>query len=143
MDFEELDETTRSKMLLEFDAEETGAIPPYRGRNLSASGAEAFPSLMREAILHGNEETLATSLKNSLYWVSSGTTHRGGVVRLRDINYNNEADRLGLTEFNTWYVRGLAKRLIDEGEKECQIYRAAYQDWHKQMPTSRRCRSSP
>jgi len=121
MNYEELDEITRRIMLEEFEAEEAGAIPPYRGTNMTPTGRAAFPGLMREAIIHGNGETLAASLKNPEYWFS-----KGGVVRQRNIDYNDEAARLGLTEFNTWYVRGLAKRLMDEGERECQIYRAAY-----------------
>jgi hypothetical protein len=28
-----------------------------------------------------------------------------------------------LGEFSTWYVHGLARRLLDEGETQCQIYR--------------------
>ena len=126
MNFEELDEATRRFMIQEFEAEETGLVPPYRGRNLSRRGLEVFPGLMHDAILLGNDETFAASLKNPEYWLSSGTTRRGGVVRQRSIDYNDEADRLGLGEFNTWYVRGLAKRLMNEGERECQIYRAAY-----------------
>ena len=30
-----------------------------------------------------------------------------------------------MTEFNTWYVRGPAKHLLEEGETRCQVYRAA------------------
>jgi hypothetical protein len=39
------------------------------------------------------------------------------------------AERLAVTEFNTWYVRGLAKRLLDEGVTQCQVYRAALPKW--------------
>ena len=32
-------------------------------------------------------------------------------------------------EFNTWYVRGLCLRLVDEGVDLCQAYRAAESKW--------------
>ena len=31
---------------------------------------------------------------------------------------------LARVEFDTWYVRGLCRRLLEEGEEHCQIYRA-------------------
>lgn len=39
------------------------------------------------------------------------------------------AARLALTEFSTWYVRGFAKRLLDEGVAQCQVYRGAQPKW--------------
>jgi hypothetical protein len=35
------------------------------------------------------------------------------------------ARQLAITEFGTFYVRGLARRLLDEGDTHCQVYRAA------------------
>jgi hypothetical protein len=34
-----------------------------------------------------------------------------------------------LTEFNTWYVRGFATRLLSEGVSTCEVYRAAQPKW--------------
>jgi len=31
---------------------------------------------------------------------------------------------LARVEFNTWYVRGLCRRLLEDGEELCQVYRA-------------------
>lgn len=73
---------------------------------------------MREAIKSGNEQTLLNALLNPSYWYP--TDRRGARV-----NIPQAAERLALTEFNTWYVRGLAKRLMDEGVTQCQVYRAA------------------
>jgi hypothetical protein len=117
MRFEELDEKTRTYMLREFEAEEASG-KPYRGQNLSMQGLEVFPRFMREAIVQGNEQTLTSALNNPQYW---HTYKKSG----KPVKPEDEAERLGLTEFNTWYVRGLSKRLMDEGVKECQAYRAA------------------
>lgn len=128
MNFEELDEKTRRCMLLEFEAEEASG-KAYRGRNLSAAGRTAFPALMREALKTGNEETLASALANPSQWNPTEVYVRDGVPRTRSVNTNQAAERLAVTEFNTWYVRGLAKRLMDEGVKQCQVYRAAEPKW--------------
>jgi hypothetical protein len=128
MNFEELDGETRSYMLKEFEAEEAGQ-KPYRGRGLSEVGRTSFPDLMREAIRHGTEETLAAALLRPHFWNANETYTRNGIQRIRPLKVQQAAERLGLTEFNTWYVRGLAKRLTDEGVEECQVYRAAPPKW--------------
>lgn len=128
MHLEELDDQTRSFMLTEFELEESSSIP-YRSKNLSHEGNIAFSDLMRQAICQGNEQTLMASLTNPTYWQSTESYDRQGVRRERRINSTQHAERLGLTEFNTWYVRGLAKRLRAEGVIHCQAYRAAQPRW--------------
>jgi hypothetical protein len=49
---------------------------------------------------------------------------RSGIRRMRKINPEKAAEELAITEFNTWYVRGLARRLMEEGEEICEVYRA-------------------
>jgi hypothetical protein len=124
MDFEELDETTRRYMLAGFEAEESGGSP-YRSDRLSSRGLAAFPDMMRTAILAGNERTLIESLSGRGLWreleMYSG---RGGGPSFRRYSIPDAIEALALTEFNTWYVRGLAKRLMDEGQTHCQVYRA-------------------
>jgi uncharacterized protein YjiS (DUF1127 family) len=128
MNFEELDDTTRGYMLQEFEAE-LRSSNPYVSKALSAKGRQAFPDLMRKAIRFGNEESLATDLAGQEYWEPIETYERGGVVRERKRNVRQAAERLALTEFSTWYVRGFAKRLMDEGVTRCQVYRGAQPKW--------------
>ena len=128
MNFEELDDTTRRYMLQEFEAE-IASDNPYFGRNLSAAGRAAFTELMRAAINEGNEETLGAALNRPVLWNEKETYERNGVLRERRINVRQASERLALTEFNTWYVRGFARRLLDEGETRCQAYRAAQPKW--------------
>lgn len=128
MNFEELDDVTRGYMLAEFEAEESTGNP-YRGKGLSAAGLGVFPSLMREAIKNGNEQTLIAALSNPAYWNPTEIYVRNGVERERNVNIRQAAERLGLTEFNTWYVRGFAKRLTNESVTHCQVYRAAMPKW--------------
>lgn len=124
MHFEALDETTRRFMLSEFAGEEASG-KPYRARGLSSKGLSVFHDVMREAIHSGTEETLSAALANPAYWDRHEISYREGRPLPRRVNVQQAAERLGVTEFNTWYVRGLAKRLLEEGEKACQVYRAA------------------
>ena len=128
MIFEELDETTRHHMLDAFDEEEARGNP-YRAKGLSAIGFTEFTGLMRQAIRFGNEEILIRTLQHSSYWHPMELYTRNGVTRERRVNVQQAAERLGLTEFNTWYVRGLSKKLIAEGIANCQIYRASEPKW--------------
>ena len=122
--FEELDGTTRRWMLEEFLAEQRSGNP-YRSSRLSSLGIKIFPIEMEKAIRKGNEETLANALSKPAYWQSSETYARGGKIFARRINPIKAAEFLAYTEFNTWFVRGFARRLIEEGEEYCQVYRAA------------------
>jgi transcriptional regulator of nitric oxide reductase len=124
MHFEELDEATRAHMLTEFKAEEASGNP-YRSRILSAAGRTAFPQMMEDAIRTGSDVTLTAALQNQRLFNPTETYERNGVQRERRINIAQASERLALTEFNTWYVCGLCKRLIVEGVKECQAYRGA------------------
>ena len=119
MNFEELNPTTRQCMLDEFEQEEVGGNP-YRGRLLSPEGNTVFANLMRQAILSGNEQTLIRSLANSQYWQPFENYSKGA----RRVNVHQQAERLGLSEFNTWYVRGFSKRLLQESVTHCEVYRA-------------------
>lgn len=128
MNFEELDQTTRNYMVREVKAEDAGGNP-YRGRGLSIAGLAAFPGLLRNAIRTGNEISLIASINRQDFWHPTEIYVRSGVERERQVNIPQAAERLGLTEFNTWYIRGFAKRLLDEGETHCQAYRAAPPKW--------------
>lgn len=128
MNFEELNQATRDSMLAEYEAELAGPNP-YFGRGLSSAGRSAFPELMREAIRGGNEDSFASALNRADYWNPTESYERNGVVRERQVNLRQASERLALTEFNTWYVRGLARRLLNEGVAQYQAYRAADPKW--------------
>ena len=121
--FEELDKETREFMLEEFETEQNSGNP-FTGHLLSDTGRELFPELIKKAIVSEDEEFLVISLSRQEYWKEKQEYTRDGITREKRINFNQAAERLGFSEFNTWYVRGLARKLITEGVKKCQIYRA-------------------
>ena len=84
-------------------------------------GRSQFARLLRESIERGSEETLASSLASPELWNELGPLPQGGVGPL---DPRRGAVELARMEFNTWYVRGLCRRLLEEGEEYCQIYRA-------------------
>lgn len=124
----ELDSTTREYMLKEFDAEL--AAVPYRPTALTPSGDAEWPGLLRAAIVDGDDSTLADSLlARSELLIDEEEYVRGGVTRRRQVNKVHAARRLAMSEFNTWYVRGLSSRLIAEGVAKVRVYRAAEAKW--------------
>jgi len=128
MNYEELDDRTREYMLAEFENEQASGMP-YRSKALSQAGLKAFPDLMREAIKSGNETSLVAALNRVDLWDPDEEYTRNGITRKRRRNVAQSAMRLALTEFSTWYVRGLAKRLLDEGVDRCQVYRGEEPKW--------------
>ena len=117
-------------MLQRFEAEESGGNP-YRSEVLSELGLAQWQDIMRQAITDadGTEVTLAVALSRPDYWQASETYVRDGIVRERKVNFAQASERLAITEFNTWYVVGLATRLQAEGATRCRVYRAASPKW--------------
>ncbi len=126
--FEELDEETRKFILEEFETEHNSGNP-FTSQLLSDTGREVFPEFMKKAIMSGDEEFLTISLSKEEYWKEKQEYTRNGITRERRINFNQTAERLGFSKFNTWYVRGLAKKFIAEGVEKCQVYRAKEAKW--------------
>lgn len=128
MTYPDLGPATRKFMLEEFEKEE-GSGSPYRSPRLTHVGREAFADHMRAAIQDGSEVSLAAGLLKVEYWQPTETYVRDGVVRERKVNMNQAGEMLALTEFSTWYVRGLACQLLAEGIEECVVVRGGEPKW--------------
>ncbi len=123
MRYEELDQETRRWMLIEFKAEEEAG--PYRSPSLSVLGKQRFGEIMERAITDGTEDSLTEDLKPKELWAEYEPSPFGGIRRTEPAR---AARTLARMEFNTWYIRGLCRRLAEEGELYCQVYRAADAD---------------
>lgn len=123
MHFEELDTDTRRWMLDEFNAEQNQKHH-FEPAELNYSGRIAFPDLMRQAIEHGNIASLAASLLDASYWNPTKMYYRQGKPMTQRIDPITSAQGLAHSEFTTWYTRGMARKLIEEGITRCQVYRA-------------------
>lgn len=110
-------------MLEEFRAEWNGD-KPFRPKWLTPAGLAAYPGLMEQAIQSGNEVTLTRALERPGY-IKAAETGRRGAKTFSKRTPHDAARIIGESEFNVWYTRGFAKRLLKEGEEECEVYRAA------------------
>lgn len=122
--FEELDGDTRRWMAEEFEAEEAEGNP-YRSKGLSPLGRELFPELMRSNFIEGNEQTLTRVLLQPRLWLPTWERHQAGRIQVIQRNIDSSALTLARTEFLTWYIRGLSRKLLESGIEICEIYRAA------------------
>lgn len=116
MNFHELTLTVRAAMIAALEDEEASGRP-YQSKIMSPQGLEAYSSIIRASINSGTEVTLADDLADPRFWKEKNA--RGATV-----NPMAAAAALALTEFNTWYVAGLAAVLQNEGATHCEVYRA-------------------
>ncbi len=119
MRYDDLDEETKVWMLIELREEESRR--PYRSPNLSAKGRAQFPEIVERAIARGKEESLAKDLEPKEMWSEYEPSPQGGIRKTDPIR---AAKALAHQEFNTCYVRGLCRRLMEEEENLLQVYRA-------------------
>jgi hypothetical protein len=120
---ENLDERTRQLMLdeLEYDiAHNQLHISPF----LSGQGQRDYAQLIREAIQSGTDQTLAEALKvhRRINRTQPRRQPKGGYSIAS--TPENAAEVLAESEFNRYYIRGLARRAIEDGIPELVIYRA-------------------
>ncbi|HEX6652195.1 MAG TPA: hypothetical protein VF072_05590 [Thermoleophilaceae bacterium] len=95
------------------------------GQQLSPLGWQVYDRAMPEALQHFDAEWLVRRMSTPQYWLSHYRRRRryGGHATVR-INPLNASRVLCEGEFNTAYVRGLARALLRRGESECIVYRA-------------------
>lgn len=105
----ELDGFTRKFMRQEYLLDKDQGVL-YQSKLLSDEGLEAFPDLLLDALNHGTTESFAQKLNKSSYW--------GPRAR----NDSNVA--LAEEQFNQYYMRGLLRKLLEDGYTEAQVYRA-------------------
>lgn len=118
-----LDERTRELMLAELDYDEERNqlhISPY----LSNQGVHDYPVLLRRALSDGDPESLAAALAEQRRIARTGHRRKvaGGytIVTVPE----NAAEMLANDAFNRYYIRGVARRALEEGLDEVVVYRA-------------------
>ena len=120
---ENLDAETRKWMLAELDddlAHNRLHISPY----LTGQGVHDYPNLLREALEMGNDDTLAEALRAQRRIERSATKRKPkGGYTIASVPAN-AAQLLAESEFNRFYIRGVARRAVEEGIPEVVGYRA-------------------
>jgi hypothetical protein len=121
--FENLDDRTRQLMLdeMEYDiANNQLHISPF----LSGQGERDYANLLREALQSGNDETLAQSLREHRRILRTLPRRNPAGGYSIAATAENAAEVLAESEFNRYYIRGLARRAIEDGIQELVVYRA-------------------
>ena len=121
--FENLDERTRQLMLdeVEYDiAHNQLHISPF----LSGQGQWDYADLLRKAIQKGNDTTLVKDLQARRRIVRALPRRKpqGGYVIAATVE--NAAEVLAESEFNRYYISGLARRALEDDIPELVVYRA-------------------
>ena len=121
--FENLDDRTRELMLEELDydiAHSQLHISPF----LSGQGQRDYAFLLREALQNGTDESLAENLRahRRINRTQPRRQPKGGYSIAA--TPENAAGLLAESEFNRYYIRGLARRAIEDDVQELVIYRA-------------------
>lgn len=122
-EFKNLDECTRSFMLKEFE-KDSDEKALYISDRLNENGKEFFPTLLRDAIMSGDEEILSERLATGDFFnkTYSRKNKNGG---LTDVKMPvNAATTLAEGEFSRFYARAICLRAIENGIKEVKVYRA-------------------
>ena len=131
--FEDLDRTTRRQMRAEFHLDLTQSRIHLPDR-LSAGGRLMFPVALEAAIEKGDDTTLAEALRDGGFvreWEESHT--RAGKAIPKHVPWN-AADTIAEEAFNRYYMRGVARRALEEGVQRLEVYRA--KDVAKPRPES-------
>lgn len=115
--FRELDDTTRKYMIKALDEDESNGL--IVSKLMTDVGLAMLPSALRDSILRGDENTLASSMRDFEFWLPHDAAGK-------TVNALSSSKRLAMTEFSTMYTRGLCLRLKDDGVSKCRVYRAGY-----------------
>jgi hypothetical protein len=118
-----LDSETRQHMVAELDYD-LARDSLYRGAYLSDTGHLRYPPLLREALVNGDDASLALALGAAgLFLLKYERRKPKGGFTLASVPHTAPVT-LAEGEFNRFYLRGLCQRVIAGGGGSIVIYRA-------------------
>jgi len=120
--FADLDEQTRRLMLSEIESD-LAAEALYVSKRFSESGSAAYPEALREAVAHGDEGTLASSLASGEYFIDREWVNRKPNGYWKDVP-RDCAQTFAEGEFNRFYMRAVCLKAADVEPTVLEIYRA-------------------
>jgi hypothetical protein len=122
LNYEDLDEITRQYMIKELDLD-ISSEKVYFSKRFNSSGNEKWISLLRDAILHHNDDWLAEQLRcqECLKHIELNLV----TGRTRKVS-RKAPETLAEDQFNRYYTRAICKRCSSEGISHVQVYRAKH-----------------
>lgn len=121
MNYINLEVVTRKYMLAEMTGDHFQGIL-YLSPRLNPYGRKRYPELLKEAIVDGNDSTLAAKI---LAERCLNQYEQRGKLQVR-VPYNAQ-ETLARGEFNRYYIRALCLRAVEEN-KTLEVYRAMVVD---------------
>lgn len=123
--FENLDNETRELMVSEIESDiSNGQL--YFSKRFNDNGHKLYPQLLLSAVNSGDEESLGIALKqNNCFAGTEARNGKNGITYAKIPETANQT--LAESEFNRFYLRGLALRAIVSGQSLI-IYRARNSD---------------
>ncbi|WP_379142568.1 hypothetical protein [Paenibacillus sp. sgz500992] len=119
---ENLDPITREYMIREIDYDlQKGKL--YLSGRLTETGKTVYPELLKEYAQNGDDEDFARKLREYMAAKELAKKPRGVGYIEKDVPHTAN-ETLAEGEFNTYYIRGLCARVIEEEEGQLEIYRA-------------------
>lgn len=117
-----LDADTRNWMLAELEHDlSSGQL--YLSKRFSDAGRRDYPDLLRQALESHNDDWLAAQLRLNGRLADRETYERAGKTHERAVPVN-AAETLAEGEFNRFYLRALARRVLETGKGQLIVYRA-------------------
>lgn len=122
LNYENLDESTRSYMLSEVELD-LSHKSIYMSPRLNELGEQNYVSLLKEAITSHDDAWLALQLRSRNYMKKHEQRRkRGGGFTNAKVPVT-APDTLSEGEFNRYYVRGLCVRVFEENMEQVEVYR--------------------
>ena len=123
--FENLDQQTRELMNSEIKTD-IDNDQLYKSKRFNENGSNMYISFLIDSVNNGDEETLAAALKvNNCFAEKEPRNGKNGITYVKVPETANQT--LADSEFNRFYMRGLALRAISTGQY-LTIYRARHSD---------------
>jgi len=123
--FENLNEITRELMISEINSDNEKERL-YFSKRFNENGHKIYLSMLLDAVISGDEETLAISLKtNNCFAEKEARSGKNGITYVKIPETANRT--LAENEFNRFYIRSLALQAITSGQT-LTIYRARHSD---------------
>ncbi|HEX8618217.1 MAG TPA: hypothetical protein VF911_11580 [Thermoanaerobaculia bacterium] len=121
------EEGVRLAMLREITQDQTQERL-YVGKYLSATGAERYPELLKQAAGSADDALLALNLRHSGTFLESVPKRTPtGKMTIAKVPVT-AADTLAEGEFNRFYMRGLCLVAMERGITELEVYRARHSE---------------
>jgi hypothetical protein len=125
LNYKSLDQTTRGKMIEEFNYDITRNTV-YFSKRFTADGEKFYRESMISHLQNGTDDTLSESLKNANSFKTQEERKTAKGITFAKVP-ETASQTFSEGEYNRFYIRGLCLRAMEEGATIC-VYRARHSE---------------